>query len=88
MRATRPRRPGWDIGGSGQAGEAGLAEGIVPSVGKWAWCRGDLARLCEANIPAIRKRPFEPYERITTAVNGPARRIALYTIGETWSPPG
>jgi hypothetical protein len=23
-RATRPRRPGWDIGGSGQAGEAGL----------------------------------------------------------------
>jgi hypothetical protein len=24
MRATRPRRPGWDIGGSGQAGEAGL----------------------------------------------------------------
>ena len=34
MRATRPRRPGWDIGGSGQAGQAGLAEGIVLSVGK------------------------------------------------------
>ena len=34
MRATRPRRPGWDIGGSGQAGEAGLAEGIALSVGK------------------------------------------------------
>ena len=34
MRATRPRRPGWDIGGSGQAAEAGLAEGIVLSVGK------------------------------------------------------
>lgn len=32
-----------------------------------------------------RERPFEPYERLTTAVNGSARRIALHTIGETWS---
>jgi len=32
--------------------------------------------------------PFEPYERLTTAVNGSAPRIALHTIGETWSLPG
>lgn len=35
-----------------------------------------------------RERPFEPYERLTTAVNGSARRIALHTIGETWRLPG
>jgi L-ascorbate metabolism protein UlaG (beta-lactamase superfamily) len=35
-----------------------------------------------------RERPFEPYERLTTAVNGSARRIALHTIGETWTLPG
>ncbi len=34
-----------------------------------------------------RQRPFEPYERLTTAVNGSASRIALHTIGETWSLP-
>jgi len=33
------------------------------------------------------ERPFEPYERLATAVNGSARRIALHTIGETWSLP-
>jgi L-ascorbate metabolism protein UlaG (beta-lactamase superfamily) len=32
--------------------------------------------------------PFEPYERLTTAVNGSAPQIALNTIGETWSLPG
>jgi L-ascorbate metabolism protein UlaG (beta-lactamase superfamily) len=32
--------------------------------------------------------PFEPFERLTTAVNGSAPRIALHTIGETWSLPG
>jgi L-ascorbate metabolism protein UlaG (beta-lactamase superfamily) len=35
-----------------------------------------------------RERPFEPYERLTTAGNGSARCIALHTIGETWSLPG
>jgi L-ascorbate metabolism protein UlaG (beta-lactamase superfamily) len=35
-----------------------------------------------------RERPFEPYERLSTAVNGSARRIALHKIGETWSLPG
>ncbi len=34
-----------------------------------------------------RERPFEPYERLSTAVNGSARRIALHKIGETWSLP-
>ncbi|OGB93607.1 MAG: hypothetical protein A3H39_15855, partial [candidate division NC10 bacterium RIFCSPLOWO2_02_FULL_66_22] len=34
------------------------------------------------------ERPFEPYERLSTAVNGSARRIALHTIGETWRLPG
>ena len=34
------------------------------------------------------ERPFEPYERLTTAQNGSARRIALHNIGETWSLPG
>ena len=34
------------------------------------------------------ERPLEPYERLSTAVNGSARRIALHTIGETWSLPG
>ena len=34
------------------------------------------------------ERPFEPYERLSTAVNGSARRLALHTIGETWSLPG
>jgi L-ascorbate metabolism protein UlaG (beta-lactamase superfamily) len=32
--------------------------------------------------------PFEPYERLRTAQNGSARRIALHAIGETWSLPG
>lgn len=35
-----------------------------------------------------REHPFEPYERLSTALNGSARRIALHTIGETWSLPG
>ena len=39
----------------------------------------------ELNPPATRERSFEPYERLTAAVNIPSRRIALYTIGETWS---
>jgi len=34
------------------------------------------------------ERPFEPHERLTTAVNGAASKIALQTIGETWSLPG
>ena len=34
-----------------------------------------------------RERPLEPYERLSTAVNGSARRVALHTIGETWSLP-
>lgn len=34
------------------------------------------------------ERPFEPYERLTTAQNSSARRIALHNIGETWSLPG
>jgi len=34
-----------------------------------------------------RERPFEPYERLATAVNGSASRIALHNIGETWSLP-
>jgi hypothetical protein len=34
-----------------------------------------------------RERPFEPYERLATAVNGSASRIALHRIGETWSLP-
>ncbi len=34
-----------------------------------------------------RERPFEPYERLRSAVNGSARRIALHQIGETWSLP-
>ncbi len=35
-----------------------------------------------------REHPFEPYKLLTTAVNGSAGRIALHTIGETWSLPG
>lgn len=34
-----------------------------------------------------REGPFEPYERLATAVNGSASRIALHKIGETWSLP-
>lgn len=34
-----------------------------------------------------REHPFEPYERLTTSVNGSASRIALHTIGDTWSLP-
>jgi hypothetical protein len=34
------------------------------------------------------ERPFEPHERLTTAVSGDASRLALHTIGETWSLPG
>lgn len=34
------------------------------------------------------ERPFEPYERLASAGNGSARRIALHTIGETWRLPG
>ncbi|RPI09694.1 MAG: MBL fold metallo-hydrolase [Zetaproteobacteria bacterium] len=33
------------------------------------------------------ERPFEPQERLATAVNGAASKIALHTIGETWSLP-
>ena len=33
------------------------------------------------------ERPFEPHERLTTAVNGAASKIALHTIGETWTLP-
>ncbi len=35
-----------------------------------------------------REHPFEPYKLLTTAVNGSTGRIALHTIGETWSLPG
>jgi L-ascorbate metabolism protein UlaG (beta-lactamase superfamily) len=35
-----------------------------------------------------RERPFEPYERLAAAASGSPRRIALHTIGETWSLPG
>jgi L-ascorbate metabolism protein UlaG (beta-lactamase superfamily) len=31
------------------------------------------------------ERPFEPYERLSAAVNGSATRIALHRIGETWT---
>jgi L-ascorbate metabolism protein UlaG (beta-lactamase superfamily) len=34
------------------------------------------------------ERPFEPFERLTSAVNGTASRVALHRIGETWSLPG
>lgn len=34
------------------------------------------------------ERPFEPYERLSAAVNGSASRIALHAIGETWRLPG
>jgi L-ascorbate metabolism protein UlaG (beta-lactamase superfamily) len=34
------------------------------------------------------ERPFEPYERLASAVNGSTRRIALHTIGQTWTLPG
>jgi len=33
------------------------------------------------------ERPFEPHERLLAAGNGAASRIALHTIGETWSLP-
>jgi L-ascorbate metabolism protein UlaG (beta-lactamase superfamily) len=33
------------------------------------------------------ERPFEPHERLASAVNGAAKRIALHAIGETWSLP-
>jgi L-ascorbate metabolism protein UlaG (beta-lactamase superfamily) len=35
-----------------------------------------------------RERPFEPYERLSSARNGAARQIALHAIGETWRLPG
>lgn len=35
-----------------------------------------------------RERPFEPYERLTAAVNGSAPRIAIHQVGQTWSLPG
>jgi L-ascorbate metabolism protein UlaG (beta-lactamase superfamily) len=34
-----------------------------------------------------RERPFEPFERLASAENGSARRLALHNIGETWSLP-
>lgn len=34
------------------------------------------------------ERPFEPYERLTAAVNGAAPKIVLHQIGQTWSLPG
>jgi L-ascorbate metabolism protein UlaG (beta-lactamase superfamily) len=34
------------------------------------------------------ERPFEPYERLTAAVNGTASKIALHQIGEAWTLPG
>ena len=34
------------------------------------------------------ERPFEPYERLTAAVNGAAPKIVLHEIGQTWSLPG
>jgi L-ascorbate metabolism protein UlaG (beta-lactamase superfamily) len=34
-----------------------------------------------------RERPFEPHERLASAVNGAAAKIALHTIGDTWSLP-
>jgi L-ascorbate metabolism protein UlaG (beta-lactamase superfamily) len=34
-----------------------------------------------------RERPFEPHERLATAVNGAASKIAIRAIGETWTLP-
>ena len=34
------------------------------------------------------ERPFEPYERLTAAVNGAIPKIVLHEIGQTWSLPG
>ena len=34
-----------------------------------------------------RERPFEPYERLASAGNGLASRIAVHAIGETWTLP-
>lgn len=33
------------------------------------------------------ERPFEPYERLSTAGNGLTSRIALHQVGQTWSLP-
>jgi L-ascorbate metabolism protein UlaG (beta-lactamase superfamily) len=33
------------------------------------------------------ERPFEPHERLATAVNGAASKIAIRAIGETWTLP-
>jgi L-ascorbate metabolism protein UlaG (beta-lactamase superfamily) len=33
------------------------------------------------------ERPFEPYERLSSARNGSAARIALHEIGQTWTLP-
>jgi len=57
-------------------------------VGRGTLRHGDSALVWKLNIPAIRECPLEPYEQLTTAGNGSARRIALYTIGEAWSLPG
>ena len=65
---------------------AGLAERVTLSY-RGARDRGHSVLVCELDTPASRERPFEPYGGLRTAVNGPARRIALYTIGETWSLP-
>ncbi len=33
------------------------------------------------------ERPFEPYERLSTAVNGSRQKIAIRAIGDTWTLP-
>ncbi len=33
------------------------------------------------------ERPFEPYERLSTAVNGSRQNIALHAVGDTWTLP-
>jgi len=34
------------------------------------------------------ERPFEPYERLSTAVNGSRQHIAIRAVGDTWTLPG
>jgi L-ascorbate metabolism protein UlaG (beta-lactamase superfamily) len=33
------------------------------------------------------ERPFEPYERLSTAVNGSRQKIAIHAVGDTWTLP-
>ncbi len=34
------------------------------------------------------ERPFEPYERLTTAVNGSRERLVIHAVGDSWTFPG